>query len=250
MIEKSISVHFGALFFGAFLALRVCAAPFEVKIHDEQITPNQEYAFEAEIKLYKPPTGSSIGSSVIQSRFEIAKGMTANSELSINLYTSAFDHQTQINGGKIAHIYIPEHDEDGWFHYGMKNEINSVNGLNEAHTVFLELTPILAFHLANWRLTLNPSVDLYLNGDRKTIFAPAGKVTRKITNHHSLGLEYYSETGPIHHPTPYTQRPDVAYLVFDKYSKTSTYSLGLGKGIHAAGDRWVVKLISSIPLNF
>ena len=132
----------------------------------------------------------------------------------------------------------------------MKNEINSVNGLNEAHAVFLELTPILAFHLANWRLTLNPSVDLYLNGDRKTIFAPAGKVTRKITNHDSLGLEYYSETGPIHHPTPYTQRPDVAYLVFDKYSKTSTYSLGLGKGIHAAGDRWVVKLISSIPLNF
>ena len=61
MIEKSISVRFGALFFGAFLALRVCAAPFEVKIHDEQITPNQEYAFEAEIKLYKPPTGSSIG---------------------------------------------------------------------------------------------------------------------------------------------------------------------------------------------
>jgi hypothetical protein len=40
MIEKSISVRFGALFFGAFLALRVSAAPFEVKIHDEQITPN------------------------------------------------------------------------------------------------------------------------------------------------------------------------------------------------------------------
>ena len=111
-------------------ALRVFAAPFEVKIHDELIAPHQEYSFEAEIKLYKPPLGSTIGSSVVQSRFELAKGISPTSEFSVNLFTSAFENKTQINGGKVAHIYIPEHDENGWFHYGMKNEINSVYGLN------------------------------------------------------------------------------------------------------------------------
>ena len=232
-------------------ALRVFAAPFEVKIHDELIAPHQEYSFEAEIKLYKPPLGSTIGSSVVQSRFELAKGISPTSEFSVNLFTSAFENKTQINGGKVAHIYIPEHDENGWFHYGMKNEINSVYGLNEAHAVFFELTPIVGFHFDKWRITLNPSFDVYLSGDRKTIFAPAGKVSKQLAGgDYSLGVEYYSETGPIKHPTAISERPDAAYLVFDTHSKTSTYSVGLGKGIHAVGDRWVVKLIGSIPLNF
>jgi len=240
---------FVALLF-ACCALPVCAAPFEVKIHDEIIAPHQEYSFEAEVKLYKPPLGGAIKSSVVQSRFELAKGMTPNSEFSVNLFTSAFDGRTQINGGKVAHIYIPEHDENGWFHYGMKNEINSVYGLNEPHAVFIEHTPILGFHFDQWRITLNPSVDVYLNGDRKTIFAPAGKISRKLTGNYSLGVEYYSETGPIKHPTAFSERPDAAYLVLDTHSKTSTYSVGIGKGIHAVGDRWVVKLIGAIPLNF
>ncbi len=234
----------------AWCALPVCAAPFEVKIHDELIAPHQEYSFEAEVKLYKPPLGGTIGSSVVQSRFELAKGISPTSEFSVNLFTSAFDNKTQINGGKVAHIYIPEHDENGWFHYGMKNEINSVYGLNEAHAVFFELTPILGFHFVQWRITLNPSVDMYLNGDRKTIFAPAGKVSRQLTGDYSLGVEYYSETGPIKHPTAFSERPDAAYLVLDTHSKTSTYSVGIGRGIHAVGDRWVVKLIGAIPLNF
>ena len=236
--------------FLAWCALPICAAPFEVKVHDELIASHQEYSFEAEIKLYKPPLGGAITSSVVQSRFELAKGISPTSEFSVNLFTSAFDNKTQINGGKVAHIYIPEHDENDWFRYGMKNEINSVYGLNEAHAVFFELTPILGFHFEQWRITLNPSVDLYLNGDRKTIFAPAGKVSRKLTGDYSLGVEYYSETGPIKHPTAFSERPDAAYLVLDTHSKTSTYGVGIGKGIHAVGDRWVVKLIGAIPLNF
>ena len=250
MVEKFKVVIFYAILICAVYAPTIDAAPFEVKIHDELIAPHQEYSFEAEIKLYKPPTAGAIGASVLQSRFEIAKGISTSSEVSVNLFTSAFNNQTQINGGKIAHIFIPEHDESGWFHYGIKNEINSIYGLNEAHAVFIEMTPILGFHIDSWRMTLNPSVDLYLNGDRKTIFAPAGKISRKLTGDYSLGLEYYSETGPIKHPTPFTQRPDAAYLVFDTHTTTSTYSVGIGKGIHAVGDRWVVKLIGSIPLNF
>jgi len=103
--------------FLAWCALPICAAPFEVKIHDELIASHQEYSFEAEIKLYKPPLGGAITSSVVQSRFELAKGIS---------------------------------------------------------------------------------------------------------------------------PT----------LVLDTHSKTSTYSVGIGKGIHVVGDRWVVKLIGAIPLNF
>ena len=60
-----------------------------------------------------------------------------------------------------------------------------------------------------------------------------------------------SSTSPFGlHPTAISERSGAAYLVLDTHSKTSTYSVGLGKGIHAAGDRWVVKLIGSIPLNF
>lgn len=234
----------------ALMCVGLQAAPFEVKIHDELIAPHMGTTFETEVKLYRPPTGQTLTSNVLQSRFEVAHGLTPGSEISVNLFTSHFDGKTQINGGKVAHIYIPEHDESGWFHYGVKNEINSIHGMDEPSVVFYEVTPILGFHLAHWRLTLNPSVDFYFSGDRKTTFAPAGKVSYVFSEEHALGFEYYSEMGPLHHPVPYAQRPDAAYLVWDTSTPTSNLSLGIGKGIHSVGDRWVVKVIGSVPFNF
>ncbi len=234
----------------ALLCTGVEAAPFEVKIHDELIAPHLETTFEAEVKLYRPPVGSTLPSNVVQSRFEVAYGLSQGSEVSFNLFTSHFDEKTQVNGGKVAHIYIPEHDESGWFHYGVKNEVNSVNGLNEPHAVFYELTPIVGFHVDRWRLTLNPSLDFYFNGNRKTVFAPAGKLTYAVTEHHSVGVEYYSEMGPLHQPTPFAQRPDAAYLVWDTSTPQSNYSIGVGKGVNAVGDKWILKLIGSVPINF
>jgi hypothetical protein len=229
---------------------RVAAAPFEVKIHDELIAPHMETTFETEVKLYRPPLGQKSTGNVTQSRFEVAHGLTPGSEFSVNLFTSHYDGNSQINGGKVAHIYIPEHDEGGWFHYGIKNEINSIHGMDEPSAVFYEVTPILGFHLAHWRLTLNPSVDFYFSGDRKTTFSPAVKVSYLVSGNQALGLEYYSEMGPLHHPIPYVQRSDAAYLVWDSSMQNSNLSLGVGKGVHSAGDRWVVKVVGSVPFNF
>jgi hypothetical protein len=225
------------------------AAPFEVKIHDELIAPYQEVAFEAEVKLYQPSLSSPINGLVGQSRFEIAGGISRGSEISVNLFTSHFEGKTQINGGKIAHIYIPEHDETGLFHYGVKNEINLINGLNQSQQIFYEITPIIGLHWSAWRLTLNPSFDFYLNGERKTIFAPAGKLTYGLSDHQAVGIEYYSELGSLQHPTALSARPDAAYLVWDLNRRTANYSVGVGKGVSGFGDKWVFKFIGSIPID-
>lgn len=228
--------------------MAVHAAPFEVKIHDELIAPHLETTFEAEVKLFKPPSSAKFSAPVFLSRFEIAQGVTKSSEISINAFTSQFDGKTQFNGGKIAHIYIPEHDEEGWFHYGVKNEINSIHGLNEPHAVFYELTPIIAFRFAPWRLTLNPSLDFYLNGEKKSIFAPAAKLAYNLSDHQAVGVEYYSEFGPLRHPVALNQRPDVAYVVWDLNTHTWNYSFGLGRGVNTVGDPWVLKFIGSVAL--
>lgn len=42
-------------------------------------------------------------------------------------------------------------------------------------------------------------------------------------------------------------------ITFDRvvsHEINSIYSVGIGKGTYTVGDRWVVKLIGSIPLNF
>jgi hypothetical protein len=241
--------RFAQLFFLLIVHEVVDAAPFEVKIHDELIAPHLETTFEAEVKLYKPPSNAIVSAPVLLSRFEVAQGVTKSSEFSINAFTSQFDGKTQFNGGKVAHIYIPEHDEDGWFHYGVKNEINSIYGLSEPRTVFYELTPIIALRFAPWRLTLNPSVDFYLNGERKNIFAPAAKLAYSLSDQQALGVEYYSEFGPLRHPVALNQRPDTAYVVWDFSTRTSSYSFGLGRGVNAVGDTWVLKFIGSVPLQ-
>jgi hypothetical protein len=226
----------------------VHAASFEVKIHDELIAPHLETSFEAEVKLYKPPSSTPVSAPVLLSRFEVARGITTSSEISINAFTSQLDGKVQFNGGKIAHIYIPEHDEAGWFHYGVKNEINTLYGLNEPSTVFYELTPIMAFRSASWRLTFNPSLDFYLNGERKNTFAPATKLAYSLFGNQTLGLECYSEWGPLRHPVAFNQRPDSAYVVWDFSTHASSWSVGVGRGVNAVGDQWVVKIIGSVPL--
>jgi len=48
---------------------------------------------------------------------------------------------------KSAICIPPTHDEEGLWHYGVKNEINYIKDIGNAETTFYELTPILALQL-------------------------------------------------------------------------------------------------------
>jgi hypothetical protein len=239
------------ILFALLSSLPVRAAPFEIKVHDELIAPYNEDAFEIENNLHRRAASDPLQGTFFQTRFEYARGVTPLSEVSINAYTSLYGGRADLNGGKIAHMYIPTHDESGVFHYGVKNEVNYIRSVAGVDQAFYEMTPILAFQVRDWRLTLNPSVDVYFFGNAdRVVFAPSAKLGYQIATHTSIGMEYYSEVGPARHPRPFAERPDVAYLVLDhSLPRKININLGIGEGLHSASDRWVAKLIVSFALE-
>ena len=226
-------------------------APFEIKVHDELIASENESAFEVETNLHQKSNSEPFHGIFFQTRLEYAYGISQNSEISINAFTSVYSGNTYLNGGKLAYMYILEHDESGIFHYGIKNEINYIRAIGGGSQTFIEITPILAFQLTDWRLTLNPSLDIYLSGNTETyVLAPSAKLQYELSKDTFIGAEYYSELSPAGQLSSFSQRPDMAYLIFDKsIDKKSNLNVGIGQSTHSNSDKWAIKLIYALSFE-
>ena len=226
------------------------AAPFEIKVHDELDSEEGESAIEVQSALYKPNSNSPIKGNIFLTRLEYAYGINAKNEVNFNVYTSRQGGDTYVNGGKIAHIYVPTHDEEGILHYGIKNEFNTVSLPYQATQRFYELTPIVAFQFDKTRITFNPTIDYYFSGNTdKTTFSPAIKLAYEIAHETKIGVEYYSEMGSVKHFTDINKRPDTAYLVLDKEIDHSLLQIGIGKGVNSTSDSWVLKVMGAISFG-
>lgn len=233
-------------FFCAFISNNLIAAPFEIKIHDELIADLHESTYEIETNLYQPSAAQGLTSNVFQTRLEYAYGIAQGNEIAVNAFLSKYNGVSYINGGKIGQMFVPTHDEEGIWHYGIKNEIVYLKDIGGDNQFFYEMTPIFALQLARWRFTINPTVDFGLNKSGGTTFAPSGKAAYTLTPHTSIGGEYYSEMSNTTNVFPVSQRFNTAYLVLDTKIDKSNINFGVGKGTNLNSDTWVVKLIASI----
>jgi hypothetical protein len=224
------------------------SAPFEIKVHDDLITDYQYSAYEVETNLFQAQRSQGITTNVMQTRLEYGYGITEKSEVGANIYLSNYNGISYFNGGKMSYMYIPTHDEEGFWHYGVRNEINYVIDIGNNQSTYYELTPILALQLQKWRFTVNPSVDITLNKNSSVTFSPSAKVAYELAHTVDVGMEYYADNLPNKSLYNIIQQPHTAYLIMDaKYNK-SAFNFGIGKGITANSDNWVIKLIAS--LNF
>lgn len=243
----TISLKFALLFFW-FVTNWAISAPFEIKVHDELIADYQHSAYEIETNLFQAPASQGLKSNVFQTRLEYGYGITQRSEIGVNLFLSNYNGSSDVNGGKISHMYIPTHDEEGLWHYGVKNEINYIKDIGNTETTFYEFVPILALQLEKWRFTINPAVDVTLNQNSTVTFSPSAKFAYHATKMIDVGMEYYADNLPIKGLYSVTQQPNTAYLVMDAKQGKSSLNIGVGKGVTATSDNWVIKLIAA--LNF
>ena len=227
----------------------VLGAPFEIKVHDELIAEYQESAYEIETNLFQAPAAQGLKSNVFQTRLEYGYGIAKNSEIGANIFLSNYNGASYVNGGKVSYMYVPTHDEEGLWHYGVKNEINYIKDVGGTETTFYELTPILALQLQEWRFTVNPSVDVVLNKYSSATFSPSAKVAYGVTHSVDVGVEYYGDNLPNKSLYNVTQQPHTAYLVTDAKYGNSSFNFGVGKGVTTNSDNWVIKLITSLSFD-
>ena len=236
-----------------FLLSIICgpsiAAPFEIKVHDELIADYQHSAYEIETNLFQAPASQGLKSNVFQTRLEYGYGITEKSEVGANIYLSNYNGVSYVNGGKLSHMYVPTHDEEGLWHYGVKNEINYIQDVGGNQITYYELTPILALQLKDWRFTINPSVDVTLNKNSTVTFSPTAKIAYGITSETDIGAEYYADNVPNKSLYNLSQQPHTAYLVVDTKYKTTELNFGVGKGVTATSDNWVVKFIAALHFD-
>jgi hypothetical protein len=225
------------------------SAPFEIKVHDELIAEYQQSAYEIETNLYPTLISPNQKANVFQTRLEYGYGIAQNSELGINVYLSNYNGDNFFNGGKISHLYVPTHDENGLWHYGVKNEINYIKDIGGEETVFYEFTPIFAVQLQDWRFVINPSVDVTLNKTSYMSFSPSAKLTHSYNHKIDLGIEYYTDNLPIKSLSNISQQPNTAYLVTNVKHGTSLFHFGIGKGLTSSSDSWVLKMIASFNFD-
>jgi len=233
----------------ALLSCPVIGAPFEIKVHDELIAEYQESAYEVETNLFQAPAAQGLKSNVFQTRLEYGYGIAKNSELGANIFLSNYNGASYVNGGKVSYMFVPTHDEEGLWHYGVKNEINYIKDVGGTETTFYELTPILALQLQEWRFTINPSVDVVLNKYSSATFSPSAKVAYGLTHSIDVGVEYYGDNLPNKSLYNVTQQPHTAYLVTDAKYGNSSFNFGVGKGVTTNSDNWVIKLIASLSFD-
>lgn len=244
---------FAKLFRFAILPLIVIhvqamGAPFEIKVHDELISDYGHSAYEIETNLFQAPSSKNLRTNIFQTRLEYGYGIAKNGEIGANLYLSNYNGMSYVNGGKISYMYVPTHNEEGLLHYGLKNEVNYIKDIGGQEIAFYEFTPILALQLTNWRFVINPSIDVTFGKGSAVTFSPSAKAAYSVNHLFDLGVEYYADNLALKGPFKVLEQPNTAYLVVDaKYGKSS-FNFGVGKGLTAASDNWVIKLIAA--LNF
>jgi hypothetical protein len=62
-------------------------------------------------------------------------------------------------------------------------------------------------------------------------------------------MEYYAVNVPNKSLYNLTQQPHTAYLVVDTKYKKTELNLGVGKGVTATSDNWVIKLIAAFQFD-
>ena len=126
---------------------------------------------------------------------------------------------------------------------GINGELSFVQQRFEQARRTTEIRPILGYRGEAWLFSFNPIITADLAGEERGVlmFAPAAKLSRRLSHGTALGAEYYSELGRLSHFAPRSEQSHVLYAVLD----TERVNFGIGRGLTGAADRWSVKAIFS-----
>jgi|SRR5208337_3938035 len=232
----------------------------EIQVYDDSINKPDEFGLE--VHLNGTPLGRSFelypGEITNNHGFrdtpEFSYGVTKDLELGFYLDTQRDGDGTEyFVGTKYRMKWIPFHSEDtGGFFAGANVEYSNVGYRFSQSPDGLELRLIDGYRSKDWLIAVNPIFDWGLSGDAASgdpEFTAALKITRKVANGLSAGIEYYGDLGKLNHLSSWEQQDQRIYAVADFDLKPVVFNLGVGVGLTRASDAWTVKGIWEVPVE-
>ena len=159
------------------------------------------------------------------------------------LYTVTSNGQFLLDGVKLRALAVSPGAKDRTFFYGLNVELGYSAKHWQPERVNSEFRPILGLHLGRWELIVNPIVDMAVGRHMTPELAPASRVAYALSDSWTIGLEHYSELGPINNLLGLSRQSHTGYAVVDWAFEPYDIEFGIGHGFTSASDPLIMKLL-------
>jgi hypothetical protein len=176
---------------------------------------------------------------------ELYYGLTTSFELGVYALTALDrDNEWHADGAKVRLKYIAPHEPTRGAFWGLNLEIGKSDIAVAERPWNYELKGIFGERFGRWLLAFNLDVDgaLSAHGGPASL-ALDTRLGHEISDATQVALEAYDELGALTSPGGLHGLSQMLYAVVDSDLKVCDLSIGLGRGLTAASDGWVVKAI-------
>ena len=227
---------------------------FEIQVYDYDTVPAGKWELETHLNNIARGKKDSDGSvqpdnGQFHLSFELTHGFTEDFELAVYLLQAYRPHAgVEYAGARFRPRWkAPER----WklpVDFSLSLEAGFPQPQYEAARETLEIRPILAKTLGEWRMAVNPVFSRVLNGpgaNEGYEFEPGAKVSYvREKNPWSPGLEYYGGTGPLRENVPVRGQSHFLFPCLDYIGwKGLELNAGVGFGLTPASEKLIFKTI-------
>ncbi len=247
----------------AIALLAVCAgalgparADDEIQVYNAEIAKVGQWTLQQHLNYAfsgrKEPDfpGGLVPDRALNGTPELAYGVTDWYELGFYApFAIDKDGNFYSNGAKIRHLFVSPDADKREFFYGMNFEFSYETPKFSQTRFALEIRPIIGWRKNDWEFIVNPIVDVGFGEQGETTFAPAARLARLLGNDRAIGIEYYTDLGPLAHWLPLNEQRHNLFGVVDFKVGRFDVNFGLGYGLTPGSDRLLAKVIIGTELN-
>ena len=153
------------------------------------------------------------------------------------------------NAAKIRQLFVTPNAAERSFFYGVNFEFSYAMPQFSDTQWNMEIRPIIGWRKGDYEFILNPIVDIGFGQNGGAVFAPAARFARNFGENLALGIEYYTDLGPLQNWSPFNEQQHNIYAVVDFKIGRFDVNAGVGYGLTPGSDRLMYKMIIGTDLN-
>ena len=250
-LRRGSGSHFCRSIGAAFLIAlgQPAKATDEIQVYNTGIAAVGQFTIQQHLNytpvgVKDPPfPGGLVSNGAINGTPEFAYGVTDWWEVGLYLPFAIQDQQFLSNAFKLRTLFVSPYADRRDFFYGINFEFSNTTPKFAQTRFALEIRPIIGVRNADYEFIVNPILDAGFGKLGELTFAPAARLARKLDKDLFVGIEYYSDMGPIGSFPKLADQQHNLFAVTDFKLGVLDVNFGVGYGLTPASDRWIIKTI-------
>ena len=153
------------------------------------------------------------------------------------------------NAAKIRQLFVIPNAAEREFFYGVNFEFSYAMPQFSETRWNMEIRPIVGWRKGDYEFIINPIVDLGFGQNGGAEFVPAARFARNLGENLAVGVEYYTDLGPLQRWLPFNEQQHNVYAVVDFKIGRFDVNAGVGYGLTPGSDRLMAKMIIGTDLT-